>query len=183
TAQRISELFGRAFWHSDDPAKQWPAKGIMRRLPKMPLVILAFDEAREAIGYSMFNTVSWKDQLVLFADSAAVSGGSPNFPQNWQNCGLGTEMLREALRQIPAEIVAARTQNAVIVRMIRGLHIGRPERNGRKIEILPLDADYTEDDIDLLRAIKNQIPEFAGEELDFATGISKRIYQEGKLGD
>lgn len=182
-AQRISELFGRAFWHSDDPNQRWPVEGVLQRLARMPLVILAFDEARRAIGYLMFSIVRWREQMVLFADSGGVAGKSAEFSENWQNTGLGSEMLKEALRQLPASILAGRTQNAVVVPLFRKLDLERSPEDPERVQIVPLDTEYSEDDRELLLAIKDQVPELHDQQIDMATGISKRIYREGRLGD
>lgn len=186
-AQRISELFGRAFWHSDDPEQCWPVESIMKRLPRMLLLILAFDEAHQAVGYSMFNVIRWRNEEILFADSGGVTGGSPAFPQNWQKSGLGVEMLKEALRQIPAQMMIARTQNAVIAPMLRKLDT-RPDQqkshsNRKPIEIIPVDSDYSEADKELLKAVASQMPDLVGNPLDSTSGISRRVYSEGLLGD
>jgi hypothetical protein len=183
-ARKISELFGRAFWHSDEPEKRWHVERIMKRLPKLPLVILAFDESRQAVGYALYNQVRWRERLILFADSSGVSGGSPNFPQNWQNSGLGFEMLKEALRQLPSDMIAARTQNAAIYPMFRKLNTKKKEEpNQEPFRILPVDAPYSDDDIELLKAIQKQIPEIGSTKIELDTGISKQIYKEGRLGD
>lgn len=173
-AQTISEIFGRAFWHSDDAAKRWPVADIMRRLPKAQLVIIAFDESRETVGYSIFNRLTWESETILFADSCGVSGGSPDYPADWQTSGLGSHMLREALRQLHCSIVAARTQNAAIVPILRKLN---PE------QILPIDSPYSGKFQRLLVALGKQVPELVDGELIPEMGIYKRIYGEGLLGD
>jgi GNAT superfamily N-acetyltransferase len=186
-AQRISELFGRAFWHSDNPEECWPVESIMKRLPQMLLLILAFDESYQAVGYSMFNVVRWRNEDVLFADSGGVAGGSPAFSENWQKSGLGLEMLKEALRQVPAQIMVARTQNAVIPPMLRKLDTRQDQQksplNRKPIEIIPVDSDYSEDDKELLRAVASQMPNLASNPMEVANGINKEVYGEGMLGD
>jgi hypothetical protein len=173
-AQKISELFGRAFWHSDEPSKCWPVADILQRLPKMQLLILAFDESRHAIGYSMFIHLRWKGGSVLFADSGGVSGGSPRHPEDWQFSGVGSEMLKEALRQLPCETLAARTQNPAIVPMLRKL---KPQ------QILPIDAAYAHGTLELLEMLRAQVPELMDGEIAPSSGIYKSVYKEGLLGD
>jgi hypothetical protein len=174
-AERISEVFGKSFWHTDDPAKRWPVKSVMRRLPRLSLAILAFDtRKREPVGYALFDRISWGDHSILFVDSEAVSGRTPSNPEDWQSSGLGIEMLEEGLRQLPSDYVAARTQNAAIVHMLRKL---KPSR------ILPIDTPYFGEEIELLKAIKQQVIELKDSNLDLSTGICKRVYKEGKLGD
>jgi ribosomal protein S18 acetylase RimI-like enzyme len=186
-AQIISELFARAFWHSDNPEQRWPVENIMQRLPQMLLLIMAFNESHQAVGYSMFSVVRWRNEDVLFADSGGVAGGSPAFPQNWQKSGLGVEMLKEALRQIPAQTMVARTQNAVIAPMLRKLDTTQEQNksssNRKPMEIIPVDSDYSDADKELLKAVASQMPELASNAPEAGSGINKGVYREGKLGD
>ena len=174
-AKQISKLFGKAFWHSDDPAKHWPVSSIMRRLQKLALVILAFDQSESTlIGYALFDKFVWGKHHILFVDSESVLDKMPGDAQDRQHRGIGTKMLKEGLRQLPSDIVSARTQNPAIAHMLEKL---KPSK------ILPLDSLYSDDNIEILKALESQAAGLKGTDIDLLTGISKRVYKEGKLGD
>lgn len=175
-AEVISKLFVSAFWHSEVTAKHWPVEDIMLRLPTLALIVLTFEaSSRKPIGYMMFDRASWNGCSILFVDSGAVIGDSKEDSRNWQNSGVGSRMFREGLRRIPSDIVIARTQNPAAVRLLRSkaLNFSR---------IIPLDADYSPADSELIRSVKNQIIELRDADIDLKTGICKEAYKEGELG-
>lgn len=174
-AAQISKLFGRAFWHSDEPGKGWALPSIMRRLPDMALAILAFEAtSREPVGYALFDHMKCEGRSILLVSSEGVSGVGPDGAGGWQGGGLGIEMLKEALRRLPSDALVARTQNGGIARMLRKLRPGR---------IYPLDATYSGDSAALLQAVEEGAAELRRSEIEPSTGISKGVYREGKLGD
>jgi SAM-dependent methyltransferase/uncharacterized protein YbaR (Trm112 family)/predicted N-acetyltransferase YhbS len=173
-AQKISKLFGRAFWNSEDQSKRWRVESILSRLPKIDLLILAFDESYEAIGYSMFTRLKWRNDSILFINAVALSGGRPKHKENWQKSGLGITILKEALRQLPSKILAARTQNPAFVSLLRKL---MPK------QVLPFDAPYPNNTLELLNALRTQVSELRDGKMGPSPGIYKRVYKEGLLGN
>lgn len=176
-AQVISKVFKRAFWDNNDTARDWPVERIMRRLPQLSLAMLAFDtSSREPIGYMMFDRASWNDLSILFVDSVGVIGKNQNESRNWKRSGVGTQMLKEGLRRVPHDIIIARTQNPAVVRLLRKELV-------KLRHIAPLDADYSPADSELLLAVKDQILELRDAEVDLVTGVCKRAYKGGELGN
>jgi SAM-dependent methyltransferase/ribosomal protein S18 acetylase RimI-like enzyme/uncharacterized protein YbaR (Trm112 family) len=173
-AQKISELYGRAFWNSESPSKRWRVEGILSRIPNIDLLILAFDESYEAIGYSMFTRIKWRNDSVLFINAVALSGGTPKHKENWQKSGLGIVVLREALRQLPSKILAARTQNPAFVSLLRKL---MPK------QVQPFDDPYSSDTLDLLNTLRTQISELSDGKMGPSPGIYKHVYKGGLLGN
>ena len=176
-AQVISKLFNRAFWDDNDTARDWPVETIMRRLPELPLVMLAFDaSSREPIAYMMFDQASYNGHSILFIDSVGVIADNQDRSRNWQKSGVGAKMLEEGLRRVPHDIIMARTQNPAVVRLLRKEVV-------KLRHIAPLDADYSPADSELLRFVKDQIVELRDAEVDLVTGVCKRAYKEGELGN
>lgn len=177
-AKKISKLFAWAFWHSNEYSKMWQVKSIMNRLPFVSLAILAFsDSTEDPIGYALFDICNYQDKKILFIDSMAAIGRVPEVSEDWQSYGLGSAMLKEGMKQIPTDIVAARTQNPAFILMI--------EKNLNPKELCPFTTElkYTGENLNLLKTMLNQVTELRGEKVDLNTGISRWAYREGKLGD
>lgn len=164
-AERISKIFGRAFWHSDDPEKRWTVDKIMQRLPKMQCTVLAL--SNKAIGYAMFDSATYDDHKILFVDSIGIV-------PDWQHSGLGIKILFEVLKHMPCASVAARTQNPAFILMLRKLE---PQA------LLPLTACYEGHDLELLKALKREIIELKGANIDLRSGLCRKAYHGKKLGD
>lgn len=170
-ANQISILFGEAFYPSRHPPKLWDPEHIMKRLPKVKLGVLVFNGSpRKTIAYALFDQARWGEYRILFVDSMGVSKA----PVNWQRTGLGTQIMREALKRLPAETVAARTQNPDFVLMLQKL---KPQ------ELLPGESGYSGKDLELIKAIKEQVIELHEADVDLSKGICKKAYRERKLGD
>jgi SAM-dependent methyltransferase/uncharacterized protein YbaR (Trm112 family) len=169
-ARQVSVVHSKALWKSVEPT-YWPESRIMERLPELQLVILAFDaQTREPVGYALFDRVG--EARTLFLDSIGVSGGVKSGSRNWQSAGLGSAMLREALRRLPSRHVAVRTQNPAVIKLLRKLNPAR---------VLPIDAAYQGTDRTLLEALRDRTAELRGTRIDLDTGVSRAAYV-GKLG-
>lgn len=173
-AEEISKLFGRAFWRSENTENRWSVENLMKELPDVDLVVLAFDATdRVSIGYALFERVFLSNQAVLFVDSIGVAGTIAELDIERPRPGLAFEMIRQALRRLPADTVAARTQNPALVRLLRKLN---PE------QIVPIDADFGSEQVKMLKTINDQVKELVNVRIDLASGVSKHAYP-GLLGD
>ncbi len=169
-AEQISRVFGRSFARSEHPSNPWLAKSVMQHLADVPLAALAFDaSSREPIGYALVDRVEWKGTGMLFIDSIALSDAvPPRVPESWQGLGLGNKIVLECLRRLPAQIVAARTQNPAVERLLRNFE---PER------LLSFDETYRGEDQEMLRSLVEQVAELRGAgNINYETGVCRDAY-------
>lgn len=174
-AEEISTLFGRAFWHSQDTENRWSVEKLMKLLPDVDLVVVAFDAIeRVSIGYALFERVFFSNQAVLFVDSIGVAGTIAELDNKRPRPGLAFEMIKQALRRLPADTVAARTQSPALVGLLRKLS---PE------QVVPIDADFGSEQVEMLKALNNQVKELENLKIDLVSGVCKQAYRRGLLGD
>jgi 2-polyprenyl-3-methyl-5-hydroxy-6-metoxy-1,4-benzoquinol methylase/ribosomal protein S18 acetylase RimI-like enzyme len=171
-ADKISVIFGEAFYPTRHPPKIWNIEHIMTRLPEIKLGVLAYSRtSRKAIAYALFNHICCGEQRILFVDAIGIS----QVPVNWQGSGIGTTIIRETLKRLPAENVAARTQNPSFVKILQKLN---PDG-----QIVPLDRDYGRSDKRLLRGLIKSVKELKEKRIILNNGLCRMAYSEGKLGD
>ncbi|MDE1825300.1 MAG: hypothetical protein KGH61_02030 [Candidatus Micrarchaeota archaeon] len=165
-AKEISGIFGKAFYGDSETPSGWPAEKVETRLGEISLGYLVHKEGtQERIGYALFETIPSGAGDILYVASIGFSH---------QGLGLGRVLVQDAAASSQNRIVAARTQNPNLIKMLYGL---KPKA------LLPIDEDYTASEtnrkiFDALRA-KNIQKHNADVEL---TGLCKQAYHEGKLG-
>ncbi|MGI0141279.1 MAG: hypothetical protein ACREBF_01350 [Candidatus Micrarchaeales archaeon] len=165
-ANEISVIFGKAFFNTDNSSRCWPVEKVLVRIKEISFGYLVENEAgSERIGYAIFENAGCSAGNILFIDSIGFTR---------QGLGLGRTLVQQAVETTQSRIIAGRTQNPNLIKMLRGL---KPK------SILPIDDDYsTGINREILQSLKTQTAELRNANIEEKTGICKCIYREGRLG-
>lgn len=108
-SREISTIFGKAFFNTTSPDKLWDPESVMRNLLDSSLAALITIN-REVVGYAIFECIPFRGGQILFVDAVACTR---------QGNGIGGTTIQEAVRLTASQIIAARTQNPAIIKMLR----------------------------------------------------------------
>ncbi|MDE1870147.1 MAG: hypothetical protein KGH71_04150 [Candidatus Micrarchaeota archaeon] len=165
-SEDISLIFGSAFYNKEGSFQEWPPERVLRRIREISFGILVEKEGQK-IGYAIFESPSCELGNILFINSIGFAK---------QGAGLGQLIMREAINLEKSRIVAGRTQNPNLIKMLRRLN---------PVSILPIDEDYSssEQNRQILDALRDKTVELRNAVIDDNTGVCKKAYSKGKLGN
>lgn len=170
TIQGILETFRNGFGLKDG----WSPAEVHRALGRSSILALLKSQDNQIVGYAFFSTPEEPllGKNLLWEDAICIH-------KNWQGKGLSTAHLFQAICEfLPTKTfgwLGGRTQNPVVI--LRYAHLGT---------LYPFDRSYADGEGKTIMAfLLDHIPEVkaARPALDLQTGICKRTYPEGRLGD
>lgn len=156
----ITDLNNRAF-NLPQPTTDTETVG---RFAKTTTVLLAAKQ--RLIGFGLYQAINYQDSLILYQSRAIVPEG--------QRQGLGSAFIDVACEIHSANILSGKAQNPVSFwTMIK---------SGKFEYIYPIERYYSEDEE--MSAVLQRLIEIRGQRnVDPNTGLIKKSYRMGKLGD
>ncbi|HVA83009.1 MAG TPA: hypothetical protein VNF06_02490 [Candidatus Aquilonibacter sp.] len=167
-AQDISVLFAKAFHNTEGASTEWTPQKVLARIREISFGMLVEQEGTsKKVGYAIFETPTCELGNILFINSIG-------FAQ--QGSGLGQVVIKEALAMAGSKIIAGRTQNPNLIKMLRRLN---------PTSILPIDEDYDASNSNkiILSALRDKTDELKNATIDTKSGVCKKVYRRGRLGN